>query len=316
MFGLKRKAFPEDHEIVALKQRIEALERDLRIQKHFAFISLLHYATGDQSHETVIDHAAVEADSDPSWIHQMITHPKMHEPEFSIFRFFIDSSETILDVGANYGYSAASIWAGGSCASVMSFEANPAHKDCLEIIKKEKSGLFDYEICGLGSRKGEMEYTAPVVSGKAISGLASFTMKTQIPFLATKNLPDHVQNYCSPDKMPELRFSTLKLPVMKLDDFFSDRPVKIAAIKIDVEGSEPDVLEGAQLTLMKHKPLIMIEGGNRNIRVGELMSRLQYSYADFDEGFLIPTEAISVNCNGFFFHKDRLTEYRGRGIIR
>ena len=46
---------------------------------------------------------------------------------------------------------------------------------------------------------------------------------------------------------------------MKLDDFLRDRPTPIDFIKIDVEGSESDVLNGAIEILRDDKPTIYIE---------------------------------------------------------
>lgn len=55
-------------------------------------------------------------------------------------------------------------------------------------------------------------------------------------------------------------FGTIEVPIMVLDRvFFTD----VTLMKIDVEWHEPQVLEGAQDTIQRCKPLILIEDANK-----------------------------------------------------
>jgi hypothetical protein len=90
----------------------------------------------------------------------------------------------------------------------------------------------------------------------------------------------------------------------------------ITAMKIDVEGFEAAVLAGAVHTLRAHKPLIMIEGANRNADVVACLSPLGYTFADFVVDHVVLTDQLSPNSNGFFLHRDRLDHYRSIGLLR
>ena len=76
---------------------------------------------------------------------------KLSEPEFMVFKHFNQDVGTILDIGANYGYAAASIWAAGATSKILSFEPNPWHRPCLLRIKEMRPALFDFIHLGLGS---------------------------------------------------------------------------------------------------------------------------------------------------------------------
>jgi hypothetical protein len=121
-------------EQIALEARVANLEaeklglfRDLQMQRQFFDCAFRYFVEGERSPETIVDRDLLQSDSSPEWVSGMLGSRTIHEREFSLFRFFQDPEEAVLDIGANYGYSAASIWASGSKAFVLSFEANPAH---------------------------------------------------------------------------------------------------------------------------------------------------------------------------------------------
>lgn len=77
-----------------------------------------------------------------------------------------------------------------------------------------------------------------------------------------------------------------------LDDFFEDKE-KPDIIKIDVEGSEGQVLKGAESILENYHPILFIE-----FHVGDMMQRFDHSYEELKE-FL---QDLDYN---FSFVKDR-----------
>jgi len=97
-----------------------------------------------------------------------------------VFRFFKDEAGTVLDIGAHFGYSAASIWAAGATTSILSFEPNPWHAVCLDRIKAIRPGKFDYATLGIGDVPRAVCFVMPVIEGVGISGLSSAAIETEL----------------------------------------------------------------------------------------------------------------------------------------
>jgi FkbM family methyltransferase len=86
--------------------------------------------------------------------------------------------------------------------------------------------------CALGNQNGEAEFFR-IIDAPGWSGL-------------------HVQ-----DAVTNSARETLRVPLRRLDDILNGEPVHF--IKIDVEGAELGVLQGASATLGAHHPVIMFE---------------------------------------------------------
>jgi FkbM family methyltransferase len=64
-------------------------------------------------------------------------------------------------------------------------------------------------------------------------------------------------------------FTTLPVPVVALDDYFSASD-KVTLLKIDVEGAELGVFRGAERILRQHAPLLVFECENRHLAPGKV----------------------------------------------
>lgn len=135
-----------------------------------------------------------------------------------------------LDIGANQGYYSyvLSRWFG----KVVAFEPNPA-----VVTRLLRYGAPNVEVhnVALSSSAGELELFVPIVNGVEQHGWASFN---------PGNLPGAA----------ELR--VMKVPVRPLDSFGL---AGVSFVKIDVEGHEPAVLEGAVETFRGSRPVVLIE---------------------------------------------------------
>ncbi|MEM9100117.1 MAG: FkbM family methyltransferase [Pseudomonadota bacterium] len=247
--------------------------------------------------------------------------PALLDEEFAIFECFKDPEETVLDLGANTGLAAASIFKAGCRATVLSFEPNPQHHPVLSDLKSIFKERFDFAPLGLGTSRGSISFFTPVVDGRAIDQLSTANPMFGLPWA----LPENILIYCMNDlanvEEPHLQFCETQWPIEPLDEVLAEQRFlvpteKIAAIKLDLEGFEEDALTGAQETLSNHKPLIMIESGNREKSVDGLLRKQGYLYADFHEGSLVLTDMITTRVNGFYLHSEKLGLYADMGILR
>lgn len=67
----------------------------------------------------------------------------------------------------------------------------------------------------------------------------------------------------------------VSVPVVALDDYFAPDH-RIAALKIDVEGAEMGVFEGARRILTEHAPLLVFECENRHLMSGSVWDAFHY----------------------------------------
>ena len=132
-----------------------------------------------------------------------------------------------LDIGANIGYVTS--WLSQRWNKVSSFEPTPITFECLRLnCNQDHIDLYNV---GLSDREGELN------------------------FAVNKNKPDHNQ-IVSEFKSYKKGWDVLKIPVKTVDDFNLD---DVDFIKIDVEGHEYQVVNGALNTIKKCRPLIMLE---------------------------------------------------------
>jgi FkbM family methyltransferase len=93
----------------------------------------------------------------------------------------------------------------------------------------------------------------------------------------------------------EVRVTTL--------DEYSRETVPPHVIKIDVEGYEFEVLQGAAGLLRDERPLLMVEVSRRHAEIAELMTSLGYGV--FSEDLVDLGQAIGTGPNVFFLHRDK-----------
>jgi FkbM family methyltransferase len=293
---------------------------DADLHRAFSEVALRYFGAGDRGPDVAIPPEEVIWDSWPEWVPGMLERQELHEPEFAAFRIFKDPRSTVLDIGANCGYSVGSIWGSGCAAHILSFEPNPAHQKSLALIRELRPGRFDFAGTGLGVRHESVRFLAPVMNGNGLSALASATLERHIAFSVHEHYVAHAKAHMPNIPRPQLRFVETHWPVAPLDDVLRDGhfavPLdRIEAVKIDAEGFESAVISGGQATLAKHRPLVMIEGANRDADVLSRMTELGFCFADYRDGGLAVSTAMSMSVNGFFLHRSRLDEYRSAGLL-
>jgi FkbM family methyltransferase len=257
--------------------------------------------------------------SDPRWIQANYDANVVTEQDALAFRRFKSNMGTILDLGAHWGYMALSIRLSGTTCPIVSFEALEIHHPCLQRLKELDSNGYDFKISAVSDRAGEVTLYGPVVNGSPIYGLnsvdGSIFANWHADFITTL-----IGTAIPLSEDYKFQLLETKLHCKQLDSLLSDGgftvPVdKIAAIKIDVEGHEPQVLRGAINTIMRDRPFIITEGGNRIPAVLEFMQAHGYHYAVLEGDQIFADRSIGTEINGCWFHKSRSEEYRQLGFL-
>ncbi len=155
---------------------------------------------------------------------------------------------TMLDVGANVGeISTVAAKLVGTRGKVYAFEPMPELAARLRH-NKELNGFQRIEVieCGLGREPGKFSlYASDHYSG---DGMAHSGMMTMF-------------------KTKDRAIDTGTVPIMRLDDFVNQRSIeRVDAIKIDIEGAELPMLEGAVETLKRDRPMLIVEVNQETAR--------------------------------------------------
>jgi FkbM family methyltransferase len=147
-----------------------------------------------------------------------------------------------LDVGASYGMHSVLFLSVG--IPVIAFEPNLS---CLAHFQT---------VCELNGLKGRWEHVA--IGNKAGQiELAYPEKETWLGSVSTDVVSTLKKSH---------RVTTKQVPLRKLDDYLSDIPRDKVLIKIDVEGFERDVIEGAWQLLRDCRPKLIFESNDANSR--------------------------------------------------
>jgi FkbM family methyltransferase len=155
-----------------------------------------------------------------------------------------------IDVGANEGVYTHAF--ASTDAFVEAFEPQPAYVDVLRAYAQHHSNVRAYDVA-LGAAAGTGTLHVPRRDGRRVPGHARLAPV-------------------------DGELASYPVKVMTLDSFgFTD----VAVIKIDVEGHELDVVQGARATIARCRPLMLIEIERRHLacsmeRVFDELANLGY----------------------------------------
>ena len=167
------------------------------------------------------------------------------EPELLYLNRILTQCKRAIDIGANdgvYSYALAQM-----CENVEAFEPQTWCTHDIAFYSEKYSKNINIYNVGLSNSNGVLKLHIPVshsAYSRQISGLGSIT-----PGLASFREIEGEQTY-------------IEVPVYKLDDYnFRD----VSFIKIDVEGHESKVIQGGHKTILREKPIILIEIEQRHL---------------------------------------------------
>jgi FkbM family methyltransferase len=164
--------------------------------------------------------------------------------EFAVIRRHVRPGDIVCDIGANKGSFV--FWLSRWCkhGRVIAFEPQPElARRLAEVCRTMKLGNVTVEAKAVYSHSGHQELFVPVGHQPG----ASLTHKAA----------------------EGESFTTLSVPLVSLDDYFAAND-KVTLLKIDVEGAEFGVLQGAERILRQHAPLLVFECENRHLAPGQV----------------------------------------------
>ena len=181
--------------------------------------------------------------------HSRRDDPRFHEREFFLLEFLLKGG-TAIDVGANkglYAYGLAKV-----ADRVLCFEANPA------LVKKLKRAVpANCEIISkaVSAKSGQCILNIPATE-KGTPSVNTATLETIDGSIA----------------------KTVEVTMVSLDDVYADYGLSnVTFIKVDVEGHEEGVINGAKTLIEKERPTVMLEFNNAT---DEASQRLFKYFAD------------------------------------
>ena len=209
---------------------------------------------------------------------------RTHERDFAGLRHLrnLGPPGLIVDVGANRGTSARSIWAVLPEANIVSFEPNPVHQRRLERIARSHPG-YRYFVVALGERPGRLTLYWPEYRGTAFSGLASADRAAARGWLGAEEIYRFDAGH--------LRMREVEVEIRTLDEFAFEPEL----IKIDVEGLEREVVLGAWKTIEACRPILLIESVHPGDPIATLVEPLGYRLYAFDGDRFVAGRAGSPN---------------------
>jgi FkbM family methyltransferase len=170
----------------------------------------------------------------------------------AIGRYALPQS-SVIDVGANVGLmTLAAAVAVGPGGSVLAIEPLPSNLSRLaENIRQNGLGHIHLEAAAAGSKTGMA--TLHLTRDSAYSSLVTPVGKQRI-------------------------VGSVGVTMRRVDDIWHDHgQPAVSLIKIDVEGTELDVLQGARALLSTCKPVVLVEStGRRAVAVAELLRQGGY----------------------------------------
>jgi FkbM family methyltransferase len=153
------------------------------------------------------------------------------EPELAILAELLPHGGTAVDVGANLGFFAFAL--ADVADSVIAFEPNPDYAYFARWMLRGRAEVHEF---ALSDRSGRGTLFVPLSDGGVTLHLAGSLNRTT-----------HSQ-------FPKVK--TYDVEVRTLDEF---RLADVRFVKVDVEGAECEVLDGARATIARDRPILLLE---------------------------------------------------------
>lgn len=275
------------------------------------------YASGDKSNFKITNFSLLKEEQKPEYADVWFSEKQIHDECYNVFSCFKDDSYMILDIGANAGYSVTSLYATGVTCPIFSFEAFNIHQKNLEYIKNKiapsNNCKYNFSISGLSDEESKVRFMMPVINQTGISALARSNIND--PRALANLIDQYIKDFYKKGKN-YFSIAEFDITLTTLDKFIfahsDDFQLPIAAMKIDVEGMEYNVLRGAVNTIKRFIPLIMSEGDDQ--KINNFLTPLGYHKGFYLDG-RICFDCENKFCNVFYVHSDNIPNYKKMGLV-
>ena len=185
--------------------------------------------------------------------------------------------ESFIDVGANIGLYTWHALERHTDLHVAAFEPDPRNAALLQqSAERWKAPNLVIHSLAASNQAGHASFTQDLLSSATGS-----LQQSETPFA---------------ERHYHQRPVRIEVPTATLDKATGDMP-RPALIKIDVEGHERQVLEGAPHLLEAHRPILLIESfGERAAEIREILTPLGYKFLDADSGQPTHPETMNYLC--------------------
>ena len=230
---------------------------------------------------------------------QELMYSGFEETEMQFVQRVLRPGMTVLDIGAHHGlYTLLASKCVGRNGRLIAFEPSP--RECKRLAKHVRVNRcrnVEIESCALGKDSGEADLFV-------VNGFRDWGNSLRPPAV-----PDATQR--------------VRVPLRRLDDVLAERGVgKVDFIKLDAEGSELAVLQGARRLLQAApRPAILVEVEDERTRpwgypardILQLLARWNYRWFALSEiGTLYPasTDEESYDANMVALPDERVAEFQ------
>ena len=187
--------------------------------------------------------------------------------------------KNVLDIGSNNFQISKIILSINKQIKIICFDANIFLKK-----KKHKNILF-YNF-GLSSTNKQTYLHIPFYKGYMLDSLSSVKKSFITSYLDQHNINKN-----------KIEIKSIPLEFSKLDN----KQYNFQFVKIDVEGSELDILKGAKSNLIRNNPIILVEKNLEFTDISKLLSSMNYKTYAYNYKINEFTHKIDIDEKNIFF---------------
>ena len=225
-------------------------------------------------------------------------HNYLPDPDFELFDYLCHQEGLVVDIGAHRGHCSLAVLSRTPNLAVIAFEPNPTLSKPLKFIEQRFPDRFQRHAYALGACHSMEQLLIPTIGRSQLTTNASCReSEFKKPYVQ-----ERMESEFGSD-IAQLTFSAQPVEIRTLDSF----ELQPLAIKIDVEGYERAVIEGALETIDRCSPMLMIEMNNQ-MEFLPLLKSLGYEFYRFDSNLkcLIQISMSETYLNVICIHVDWL----------